>query len=875
MTTAKSQQNNGDNGADDLISELARLMAQDARSDHPTSPVPARSEPAANAAQPQNQPAPGVRIPGSTFRSQPAPRFDPGVSAAAQLVSDLNKSEPPKVAPSVVPAPVVAPKVEATPSAAPAPQRGPLDEIVEPFRFDFGGVSPSIDAILRPGAAAAKAADAPAPLPPQPVEPVVSAPAPVVRVSEPVPRAPEPKPQSEPTPAPRSVAPIVPVAPPVVAPLVPSQDTMEFHDSIADLIAADMAPDEEETADEEHEPEVIETVPEPEPEEEPAPVVAAAPAPEPVRPEQQAPAEVMPEVASRPELTPSRPMARTWTPTPVAGTRPANATPISRSAVRPVNLTPVTRPTREPSVATSDPAPQGDSFKVAPIFGLGGPAATPSAPIPVADPRLGRVSEPTPEPIEPEVHFVPPVRTAPEVTTDVGDEYGTDPIDEIESLIGNAVRVDLDTRHRPVSSAALRDLAKPSAIEPQLTTPPTRVAAAPVSQDPILEAVKASGGEATWGEPVIAADEEFIAAPRSRNEGRVVAPRSSTFRAIAGPLVAVALLLVAGVGLYWVLGLGGRPDAATVPTLVADTAPTKEAPAPVAPTDTQQSVVFKEINGQAPAEDEQLVSRDQSNATEVIQTPPADTNDDGLANRKVRTVTVRPDGTIVSGEDSVAGSTILPVDRPNVPTVPGAALPSPELVAATNGAASAMATNTPAALPATPASTTPAVAPIGAATPTTETTAAPVQPGSIVPVVDASGAVVAGKQAQIPKVRPSQFTNLDRPAPTSAANAVSNGPIPLSQALGASNTQAAAPPVGGNAPAYVQLSSQRSQADAQASAINLANRYGSLFNGAQPEIQKVDLGAKGTFYRVRVPAASQQAASAICGSIKANGGECF
>ena len=36
---------------------------------------------------------------------------------------------------------------------------------------------------------------------------------------------------------------------------------------------------------------------------------------------------------------------------------------------------------------------------------------------------------------------------------------------------------------------------------------------------------------------------------------------------------------------------------------------------------------------------------------------------DGLANRKVRTVTVRPDGTIVSSDDSVAGAAKLPVDR--------------------------------------------------------------------------------------------------------------------------------------------------------------------------------------------------------------------
>ena len=62
-------------------------------------------------------------------------------------------------------------------------------------------------------------------------------------------------------------------------------------------------------------------------------------------------------------------------------------------------------------------------------------------------------------------------------------------------------------------------------------------------------------------------------------------------------------------------------------------------------------------------------------ATDVTRdvTPAAgDDSESGLANRKVRTVTVRPDGTIVSGDDAVAGGEALPVERPNVPAVPSA-----------------------------------------------------------------------------------------------------------------------------------------------------------------------------------------------------------
>ena len=135
----------------------------------------------------------------------------------------------------------------------------------------------------------------------------------------------------------------------------------------------------------------------------------------------------------------------------------------------------------------------------------------------------------------------------------------------------------------------------------------------------------------------------------------------------------------------------------------ADATPVKETPPP-APTNTtdQGSVVFGELDGtETPAADEQLVSRDDSAETSVadVATPVGDDTATGtgdtaaseseLANRKVRTVTVRPDGTIVSGDEAVAGNETLPVDRPVVPDLPGADVQPSELLAAlpTNDAA--------------------------------------------------------------------------------------------------------------------------------------------------------------------------------------------
>ena len=78
-----------------------------------------------------------------------------------------------------------------------------------------------------------------------------------------------------------------------------------------------------------------------------------------------------------------------------------------------------------------------------------------------------------------------------------------------------------------------------------------------------------------------------------------------------------------------------------------------------------------------------------------------------------------------------------------------------------------------------------------------------------------------------------------------------------------------------NAPAYAQLASQRSEEAARQSALELANRFGPLFKGANLEVQRVDLGQRGIYYRVRVPANSAADAAQLCTNVKAAGGDCI
>ncbi len=73
----------------------------------------------------------------------------------------------------------------------------------------------------------------------------------------------------------------------------------------------------------------------------------------------------------------------------------------------------------------------------------------------------------------------------------------------------------------------------------------------------------------------------------------------------------------------------------------------------------------------------------------------------------------------------------------------------------------------------------------------------------------------------------------------------------------------------------VQISSQRSEAEAQASFRSLQAKYPDLLNNRQPIIRRADLGDKGIYFRTMVgPFASQDQATGFCGNLKSAGGQC-
>ena len=126
----------------------------------------------------------------------------------------------------------------------------------------------------------------------------------------------------------------------------------------------------------------------------------------------------------------------------------------------------------------------------------------------------------------------------------------------------------------------------------------------------------------------------------------------------------------------------------------------------------------------------------------------------------------------------------------------------------------------------------------------------------------------------------------DRPsrARTGASRAPARAPISLEPQAGEPaaaqparpRTAAIPPSAEGAANGFVvQLSSQKTESEAQSSFRSLQAKFPNELGGRQPLIRRADLGSKGVFYRTMIgPFASAQEASQFCATYKAAGGQC-
>ncbi len=148
--------------------------------------------------------------------------------------------------------------------------------------------------------------------------------------------------------------------------------------------------------------------------------------------------------------------------------------------------------------------------------------------------------------------------------------------------------------------------------------------------------------------------------------------------------------------------------------------------------------------------------------------------------------------------------------------------------------------------------------------------------------VDAAEAPVNDAQAPVPKPAATRaITPVQHASPVNA-NASANAPLSLTP-QGAQTPPAQEPrtrvaatgPAASGGGYLVQVSSQRNEADAQASYRVLQGKFPSVLGSRSALIKRADLGQKGVYYRAMVgPFGTSEEASQFCGSLKTAGGQC-
>ena len=146
-------------------------------------------------------------------------------------------------------------------------------------------------------------------------------------------------------------------------------------------------------------------------------------------------------------------------------------------------------------------------------------------------------------------------------------------------------------------------------------------------------------------------------------------------------------------------------------------------------------------------------------------------------------------------------------------------------------------------------------------------------PAAAAPAKPAPAPRTATVPAAPPSARNPSAANAS--APLSLTPQAGAQPDPAPSRMAATNPAQTAPAPSAGGGYVVQVSSQKSEADAQASFRALQGKFPAVLGSRAPLIKRADLGEKGVFYRAMVgPFGSPDEASQFCGSLKTAGGQC-
>jgi hypothetical protein len=315
--------------------------------------------------------------------------------------------------------------------------------------------------------------------------------------------------------------------------------------------------------------------------------------------------------------------------------------------------------------------------------------------------------------------------------------------------------------------------------------------------------------------------------------------RDSGRRRRGGILTVVAVLGLAVVGTAAAFGYrawtGGSSSTGQPPLIKADTAPTKVVPAQT--NDGQQKLIYDRIGEKIQSSNDRMVSREEQpvELRDMAQQPGA---------RAGLPVAGTPGNVTIGGQPPAYAAPPPPAVGTNEPKKVHTITIRPDQMGPPPGPG-------PAAGDAVPTRSLPTTSIGPAATPAPPAArAAPSGPSPIKPL----GPPAAG-------------------APL-ALNAESARPGAAPESAPSRTAALPAPSEGGNY--VVQISSQRSEAEAQASFRALQAKYPTVLGSRQAVIRRADLGSKGVYYRAQVgPFATAEDANQLCSNLKAAGGQCI
>jgi len=326
----------------------------------------------------------------------------------------------------------------------------------------------------------------------------------------------------------------------------------------------------------------------------------------------------------------------------------------------------------------------------------------------------------------------------------------------------------------------------------------------------------------------------------------------------AGVIVIAAVLALGVVGTAGAFGyraLFGTTGSLPPPVIKADTAPTKVVP-PSKSEPQSNKLIYDRVGDRG--SNEKVISREEQ-PIDLAKTQPIAPSAVGAASGS-QPANVLADASVPASQDQPKKVHTIAIRPDGQPQAADPAPPPPARVAS--------------------------APPPPRPTPAPEPRPAPPQRLASAPPI-----ATADVETAMPAARPPGSA----PARTAAAMPTRNAPLSLSPdgsaaarqpvrsepmqtaSAPAASARIAPPAATGAAGSYaVQISSQRSEAEAQTAFRSLQGQYPSQLSGRDPIIRRADLGAKGIYYRAMVgPFASSADASGFCQSLKTAGGSCL